>query len=376
MRYANLTEKASDDLDVLSDIADVIISLLPETIKVDDVIKIRKLPLDGKFINRIHEKYGKRYDNLLMRLSKRTTFIFDNHSDSLGGNDAGLQMTPTNSSTGDVIVVVLPVLLGGLETRTKSELLSTKVQNSGFKSVKAVLIHEMRHTQQKTQYGGVKNSDRYSYPTNPDEIDAAWIHHLQDYDIDDYENAQDFTKDVMKSFSLYKKLNNKQKDHYLRKTMRFWVDRSTNSPDENKKQSSDISSRLKQYKEVLLSSTLKAIHKRVEENDYRDLRKFDGYDKDSDNFLLPVDRFVAFLNSVVRDEISNTSPNNIAFMYGFVSLLAMNNKDFPISLIEKRLTKLGMTPIDAYNYLLDNELGGFDTMFFSSIIKQTFNLDT
>jgi hypothetical protein len=64
------------------------------------------------------------------------------------------------------------------------------------------------------------------YRRDKTEIDASWMHHLEDYDPLNFDTAGQYAREIMDSLAGYKSLTAKQKQHYFRKTARYYLSAS------------------------------------------------------------------------------------------------------------------------------------------------------
>lgn len=365
MRLFQLLESANVDLKIISDIADMIVSMLPNEIPSNDTIVLGRLSNTNQRVIRFLNELPEQYHPLVLKLLTKTQYVFNNTEQHMNASEVGVHITDTKTNLSSIVINV-SAFVGGYDAIDTKELLSLSYPNKPFKTIESVLVHEMRHGQQHVQYGGHPKSDAYSYGSNPDEIDAAWLHHLNDYNVDSYRTAVDYVKDVMASFGVYKTLNDKQKKHYLKKTATYWYEHHKTSDT-----STSIQDRAKTAKSEKVDVLINAVNDTVNISGVNDLRTYDGYPQDSGNFLLPYDNFLKAVSNALRND-ADYNDKMIAYIYGFLSL--MNNKfDIDVSVAEKILSKkYSVTPSKAIDIIKDEGFGKFDKDFFVSQIQNTF----
>lgn len=314
MRLSQLLESVNDDIAVLSKIADLVLSWLPSEIPADDSIRFERLPNSHTVVKSLLETVPESQHGLVLQLLTKTNYVFNNTKKHLNATEVGVHITD-NATRTTAIVVNVSTFIGGYDSISKEELLSTKLNDQPFKSIKSILIHEMRHGQQYHNYGGHPSSDTYSYSTNPDEIDAAWLHHLSDYSVNDYNTAIDYVRSVMSSFDLYKKLTNKQRKHYLKKTAAYWYEH--HNPNVDKVSPTD---KLRDTTEKQINTLIDEVNDSMTISGINDLRTYDGYPQDASNFLIPYENFVTATRNTLT-LVKEYNDKMIAYVYGFLSML-------------------------------------------------------
>ncbi|ASV44123.1 hypothetical protein PBI_SCTP2_108 [Salicola phage SCTP-2] len=358
-----LNESAKDDIEILINIADIIISKLPSRISKNDSISISYESLSNsyKIPPGLPDKYKNYYDILL----NETSYYFSNYETDLDSPAVG-EFKESAVLDNNIINVFIPVLLGEAENISKDRLISFYNQNRSIKTFRSVLIHEMRHAIQNDEYKDYFNqsADENPYENDPVEIDAAWMHHLNDFDVNNYDNAQNYVNAVMKSFSNYKYLSKKQKEHYRRKTVRYYYEHR-----EDNKEHVDIETR-----------KMNKIYSYIENDKNEILKGFDALSKDlreyghpeSQRFLLPKDNFRKLLFRVLNNPESVKDNSNLYIIFSILPLIYQHYK-FNIVNLEKYFKALfEIDSNKALKLIQTKGVGPLDEEFFIDKIKEIF----
>jgi len=363
MRLSQLIENVNDDIKILSMVADLVLSWLPNVIPENDTIHFGRLPASHSLVTNTLSKVPKDYHGLVIQLLTKTNYVFNNTKEHLKTSDVGVHVTD-NVTGMAAIVINISVFVGSYDSISKEELLTTRSNNKPFKTIKAIMIHEMRHAQQFENYGGHPKSDTYSYSQNPDEIDAAWLHHLEDYDVNNYDTALEYVRSVMTSFEVYKSLTNKQKRQYLKKTASYWYQHHNPT-----KKTVSVADKVGINKENNIKKLLDEIHSTTNITGINDLRTYDGYPQDEENFILPYENFIiATTNALTSDTSYNEKM--IAYVYGFLSMLH-NRFGFDISIAKSILSKkYSMTITEAIELIRRDGFGKFNDNYFISVMSK------
>ena len=356
-----INESAKEDLELLSQMADIVLSHLPKTIPKDDVVELYLK--NSTSVDNITKDHSSKYSQYYEQLLNNAIYMFVNDSEIFGTNNAG---TYNFTGTKHQIIINLTVFTNSYDKIEKDEIINIKNDKLAVKTVKAALIHEMRHAIQYTEYQDFYDYSEGTYPydVDPVEIDAAWMHHLQDYNVEEYDDAKTFVNDVIKSFSKYKYLTKKQKEHYRRKTARYFYDYNKEERDEE-----SLDQRYERYINNLISDKDKIVSI-FSSKDKIDLRNYDNYENET-NFLFPSSNFQKAL-SLSFNNSSETNKDNIYYLYAYLSLI-YDHYQFKPSNIEKYYKKMfGITHRDAISYIDNNGIGKFDKQFFIDKIKKVF----
>lgn len=362
MKVSQLDEKINDDIAVLSKIADLVLSWLPNTIPENDSIRFERLPTSHSIVKTILSKIPESHHNLVIELLTKTNYVFNNTEKHLNVSEVGVHVNDGRTMISS-IVINLSALFNNYDAKTKNDIINARMVEKPFKSVKSILMHEMRHGQQYHNYGGNPNSDNFSYDRSPDEIDAAWLHHLVDYDVNDYNTAIDYVRSVMPSFEIYKILSDTQKKKYLKKTASYWYQHHNPtkidvSPDE----------KLEINRNERIKKLLNDISNTTSVDGINDLRNYEGYPEDADNFLLPYDNLIKVTTNALTTD-ANYNDTMISYVYGFLAMLYSRfGIDFDIA---KRVLKrkYSLTIDDAITNIKNGGFGKFNAEYFIQVMS-------
>ena len=364
MRLSQLLESVNDDIAILAKIADLVLSWLPNTIPENESIRLERINKDSSTLKTLLKSIHSNQHNTAIQLLTKTNYIFNNTANHQNATEVGVHVSDNRTGLSSIIINI-SAFMDSYDSISKNEILNIRLNDKPFKSIKSILMHEMRHGQQHTNYGGHPNTDNYLYNTNPDEIDAAWLHHLQDYDVNEYADALSYVKNVMSSFEIYKSLTEKQKRHYLKKTATYWHEYHTPN-----KESISIQDKVKKIKEDKIQELLANVYDTMKIDGNNDLRTYDGYPSDSSNFLLPYENFVkATHNALTAD--NDYSDKMVSYVYGFLSMLH-DRLGFDLSIAKKVLTdKYSITLKDAINLIDAEGFGKFDKDYFIMVMNKS-----
>jgi ribosomal protein S18 acetylase RimI-like enzyme len=366
MRLSDLFESTTGNMEILKDVVDVIISKLPATFESGSVTHIdgESLPL-----NILEKKYKKNPKHLtFLNKIKDMTFVFTN-------------AIPKNKKTLGFFMSALDLILIHLSIFMKSNttmLLRDVLEMSNGNTFRGILLHELRHVFQSIDYPDYMYSDNRhaltlqqdGYSIDPIELDAAWFHHLQDYNIEEYvDTPHGYVRDVMQSFSGYKKLSKKQFEHYKRKTAVYYVakmkgesvDHLTLTPKE----------RLAVKKQKVQKNISNILNRFEWENDLNLREEIQGYDPNAGNFLLPMRRLVS-VKQVPSAEKVSTSHKVFLFILVALGFSESTDNAEKINTLMKNVHKF--TYQDAIDNI-DETLTGYkyDNNSLKKIIKDVFS---
>jgi hypothetical protein len=218
MRYVEiLTEETIENMRFLQDCVDLVISNLPSHFPENSEKDIDLLGIPA-----LSRKYNQTKFEPVIKELENTTLLIYNKPTGVGKTRMGALYSQNGLHS---LLVNISAFLKECRNVSKSELLSFRNESLPIKTFRAIILHELRHLVQYTDFTKYytdkeKNQDYRSYPV---ELDAAWLHNLQDFDPNSFSSPTDFTNAVMKSFSDYKKLRGFEHDHYRRKTATYWL---------------------------------------------------------------------------------------------------------------------------------------------------------
>lgn len=214
-----LLEDRVDNVQVIQTAADIILAELPDVIYGGAVIEI-VLFNSPHAVSRIKEliqqyKEDSKIKQFLYSLTHASTFFRNSERDLTHQNFA--EYRPYK------ITFYLPAFLGAVLDLDTRKLLRYRTHDT---TVRTILIHELRHMFQFSQYPDyyrkrVSIEDK-NYKTEPLEIDAAWHHVVGSKNPKFYDTAYRFVTDVMSEFNLFKQLTDSQFEHYRRKTAKYF----------------------------------------------------------------------------------------------------------------------------------------------------------
>lgn len=218
----NLSESTTENMQVLKDCVNTIILAMPNIIPAESnkVVYISKSPaykdLRAKYKNTKYEYSVSELAELVVALFNTADIV---NKDSMGGF--------TTAPGFPALILAISTFMRSADTVKKSDLLSRRLSDiHAVKTFKAIILHELRHFFQKNQYNHeyftTKNKEN-DYNAQATEIDAAWLHHLEDYDPYNYVSASRYANAVMNSFYNYKELSDRQLKHYRRKTINYYL---------------------------------------------------------------------------------------------------------------------------------------------------------
>jgi hypothetical protein len=242
MLINQITESTIDNLNLLKQIADIIIDHLPDTIKKEDEFILTGYELMDDIMP-IFEKYkNTKYKNSIVKVVS-TDYRISNKEEYM------FKTKGYYAASKSIIGINLSGILNNSINLTKEKIKQNKI-------IASVIIHELRHLFQFSEYpefykkdlkidnsglekvspekinDELKKRKEEKYRKMKIEIDAAWTHMLNQFD--DGKNSVDvFVKRVMDELKYYKDLTPKQIEHYRRKTARYYFDKRNSSYENN-----------------------------------------------------------------------------------------------------------------------------------------------
>jgi ribosomal protein S18 acetylase RimI-like enzyme len=372
MRLSDLFESTTGNMEILKDISKLLIDKMPQKIFHDE---IKRIWGDDLNLKPLREKYQEKKQIAFLNKIEKTRFVFSNHK-----RDISTILGWYNVSQNELFICISAFMRSN-ETVELKDILAKENYLSPLKTFRGILLHELRHLFQAVDYSDYFHSsaDRAKmgassgdYTSNPIELDAAWFHHLQDYDVEEYKHAPNsYVKDVMKSFSGYKKLNKKQLDHYRKKTGAYYVavmkgesvDHLNLPPQE----------RLKVKRKKVEQNILDILNRFEWDQDLNLREEIAGYDMEAGSFLLPMRR-LASVRQVAGAEKVSLSHKVFLFILLAIGFSESTDNAASINNLMKMVHKF--TYQDAINNL-DEVLKSysFDNESLKKLIREVFSKD-
>jgi hypothetical protein len=293
MKISEITEATNVNVTIINEIIDQIFNMLPNEIDISTYTKADSI--NGKFLNLTNlrkrfPKFEEFFDHI-----QETKFLFINGPQYENIRTMGLYDPEQN-----VVVVNLSITMYYFKTHTKEEIIK---KSSRANSPYAVLFHEIRHVMQHKDYPDHFSSEKArqkQYMERDIEIDAAWYNIIAIYDPKKFK-PKAYAKRVMDDLDSHRKLNQQQKNHYYKKTLKYYA--NPNALNEPKLTNDE---RIKQM-------VAKKILTNVKTSDF-DLRKLKNYN--SGKFLFPTSHVIDAVRSalVFIDAETNFTKNMIYFI--------------------------------------------------------------
>lgn len=236
MLIKNITESTMVNLTLLSNIADIILNHLPDTLKKDEEIIINGHELVDEIKPILKNYEDSKYKSSIIKVVS-TDYRISNKSEYM------FKTQGYYAATKSIIGINISGILNNSYDITKEKI-------KQIKSIKAVLVHELRHLFQYSEYpdfykkdlsvdmSGLENipkdkindtlmqRKKEKYKKMKIEIDAVWHHLLSQYE-DDGLDMKKFIGRIIDRLTYYKELTPKEKDHYTKKTARYYYDKGT-----------------------------------------------------------------------------------------------------------------------------------------------------
>lgn len=203
----------------LKDCLEVVISNLPHRFDADSRFDIDGSDLRG--LDKLEQKYGAtKYAPAIAGL-RQISFVFDNRTEAMGLSWIGFYQSRPHRIVG----VRISALLNSSEDVLLDTVLAYRNLDVVIQSFRSILIHELRHVFQSfifpKYYDKIADSN-VDYRKDKTEIDASWMHHLEDNDPRAFQSVSQYVNEIMDSLAFYKSLTAKELKHYLRKTARYY----------------------------------------------------------------------------------------------------------------------------------------------------------
>jgi hypothetical protein len=300
--YEIITEATNVNVKIIDEIITQIIKNLPESIKesdIDNPVKVLGKDLNLDKLKNSYPKFTDFFEHLT-----ETEFLFLNTMNLETVNVLGSYNAKNN-----IVKINISGILG-YDYHPSKEFFE-KTTNSVY----AVLFHEIRHIMQHRDYPDFFTNDKARkkpYNKRDIEIDASWYHIVSSVNIKHFTAAR-FANHVMNLLQRNRELTSKQKQHYYKKTLAFYI-----NPDVDPEKLN-----LKQH--LLQNVVPKKVMKYILPHNEYDLRKLPGYN--SENFLFPVARVKPSLSKILSRSLSSDIPVLMKNMLYFIPSLYM-----PVSL--------------------------------------------
>jgi hypothetical protein len=218
--------KIGDRMQCLKDCLELVISNLPRAFKADSRFDIDGSELRG--LDRLEQTYGATKYAAAIAGFRKVAFVFDNRSEVMGLSWIGFYQSMPQRIVG----IRISALLNSCEDASLETVLAYRNLDVVIQSFRSILLHELRHVFQSFIYPmyyhkiEVSNVD---YRKDKTEIDAAWMHHLEDYDPHEFQTGGQYVNEIIDSLASYKSLTAKERKHYFRKTARYYQNVITTS---------------------------------------------------------------------------------------------------------------------------------------------------
>jgi hypothetical protein len=203
----------------LKDCLELVISNLPHSFESKSRFEIEGSDLRG--LEQLERTYGPTKYAAAIAGFRKVTFVFDNRSEVMGLSWIGFYQSLPHRIVG----VRISALMDSSEHVSLEAVLAYRNLDVVIQRFRAILLHELRHVFQSflypTYYEKVANSN-VDYRKDKTEIDASWMHHLEDYHPRDFQNVGRYVNEIMDSLAGYKNLTAKERQHYFRKTARYY----------------------------------------------------------------------------------------------------------------------------------------------------------
>ncbi len=352
MRLEHITESAQI-MGLLNKIADMIIEFLPATVRDGDVVHI---PLHS-YARELDKLYDFVKDDRFVEALKNLPYVTVTIDNKHPSSAKGVYTHTSIHRTADLIVYCKT---GANEPDWGKPLYTTNRQKGEGLNIpiKATLVHELRHHFQRFTYGKYYKAmadDNVPYDKNPIEIDAAWFHHLEEFNPADYSSAKEYADALMHSFAAYKKIKAGSPwiRHYYKKTVTYWLDHHHGDT-----KHMDIKERLALLKKRTISAVIAMMP-----SETIDLRKIPNYQANS--FFIQHDMIRSARAMIGAG--GTLSPGNACIIALMMALGNLTDKSVAISYLVKA-TGLSMADIIASNPFPDK----FDTASIDRFLTEIY----
>jgi len=212
MKINQITEATIENMELLEELSEMILSLLPP----DGVDTDSKLIISGTGLeNAIRKIIGKFKEKNRERVLYKLAYfdiVFKNYTSEIA---KGYGYVDFNT---EEIGVNLARAFKSADFHS-----TPSIQSNKF--VKSTLVHELRHMFQFTEYPKYfykhATSD-VNYTENKYEIDASWHHLLNENDPTKYRIPKKYAEKILGDLMLQKKINDREYAHYYKKTINYY----------------------------------------------------------------------------------------------------------------------------------------------------------
>lgn len=242
MKTIQITEDTYENISIIEDIVDYILTTMPDTIPENSTYKYGYFARGGNSgndwlqkspsteIKSISELIEENKDKPMIKQTlERLMFnqiIFHNTEEYLQHNAYG------DYSWGPINIYV-----SRIQNSTRTFVVNTS-EDYGYPSmarskVVRTLFHEIRHFFQDDKYNpymrnptrdlNKKTGETRPWSERQIEWDAKWSDTLYDTDVQDFSTAKDYAEVVMEEFKRWVKLSPKVEQHYYRKTISYYL---------------------------------------------------------------------------------------------------------------------------------------------------------
>lgn len=269
MKISELTEATNVNVNIINNIIDQIFNMLPN--EIGPFTTSRPLEINGKNLNleALKERFPK-FKEFFNHLSE-TKFHFINSPQYENVRTLGLYDADNN-----IVVINLSRTMEYFSTH-KHEHVTKK---SSPTSTYAVLFHEIRHIMQHKDYPDYFSSDidrKREYTKRDIEIDSTWHNIIAIHDPKKFK-PKAYVHRVMDDLNHYRDLTQDQKNHYYKKTLKYYS--NPNYFEENPRSK----------EEILINTVSKKVAKYLNNVKTYDLRNLKNYN--SDNFIFPTSNVI------------------------------------------------------------------------------------
>jgi len=363
MVIRDLVEGTFDNMAVLRDCVELLIRNLPYQFPANQTIWLAGVNLNG--LDAIINKYkGTPYETTINSI-KLMAFAFRNTEALIQSGTVGAYRAKPDM----MVLINVSAFMRSAEAVRVEDVLRQYRAELPIKTFKAILLHELRHVFQSFSYEpyyyGRGNREDLLYKKSPVEIDAAWSHHLQDFDVTQYPDANSYTDAVMASFASYKSLTPPQYDHYRRKTLRYYVEmigRVGRQPDPLAQPAGQRLVANRTATRQWLSAAINQLGGDI------DLRNLPGYNPQATRFFFPQNAVRATAGMIAQDKTIKPEAAPIAFL---VASLAITPDKGPEVIRHLRGVQK-ITPQQAIAYADNSFTGGWDTEAMKRQISSVF----
>lgn len=327
MKISDLMEATNINVTIINNLIDQIFKMLPSEIGNSTYEKALTIKGENLNIENLKTKFPqfKEFFNHI----KQTKFMFLNAPQFENSSTLGLYNSDKN-----IVIINLSRTMEYFANHKKEYIISSKTTTSTY----AVLFHEIRHIMQHKDYPDYFSSDidrQREYTKRDIEIDSTWYNIIAVHDPKKFK-PKAYAHRVMDDLNYHRTLTQKQKDHYYKKTLKYYSN------------SEHFEENPRSKEEILINKVAKKVAKYLENVKTYDLRNLKNYN--SDNFLFPVENVINSIRKALTFHETET-------------ILIKNMLYFVPSLyIPKNLAKVWKQYVTKiHDYTLEDALNSFET---------------